>query len=163
MSFDKTNKRNFESYVIGIPCRGNGLVQCVVLWQSNHWKNAILLGITDKILSKDDNSTDVGVFQSLIFGSASLLRQGIWKLQGQIDINVPDEILTFHAAGNKYYKDEFIGPDDKSEKHLAITGPGKGFIDLYLDYVLFDHGEGKALEEQHSLAKEIINEHPIHT
>lgn len=138
MPFPRTRKIKLIKHVVGVPNSSGELTQCVVLWESRYWKSIILLGITDLTVDAMETTTEIGPFVSVIYTSAAMIRCGDWKLQGTIDIDIPEELNTYESAGVKYIGDERIGPLGDEKLALEVGCAGMEYVRGYIEYLLYN-------------------------
>jgi hypothetical protein len=155
--FPKTNKKRYTGSVIGIPV-GESLVQTLVLWHSNHFKNVILLAPTDRLVPFQTETTEFGTPISLLFGGAKGIRAGYWKYQGQVDINVPPIVYTFISAQHIYKGDEMIGIAGSRERLMNLSVGGRLFVEREIAELLCGR-TSPIHQEEHKIAKDIICKH----
>lgn len=139
MNYPKTNKRNLEGHVIGIPINDKCL-QSLVIWHSKYFKNVILLAVTDLQVDKETDTTEIGNFITFIFTGAQIIRSGYWKLNDKVEIDLPQECFFFRSASEVFYKDE-NKPGYKGEVYLKLEAYGRVAVENYLEDLL----EGKEL------------------
>ena len=161
MNFGQTRKINLIHHSIGVPIDDKMMVQCLVLWESRHWKNVILLGITDRNVSIEDDLSAPANVISMIFTGAQIIRCGKWKLGSLHKIHVPDELLFYKTFDNMYFKDNIVEDSTEGMDLLTMSCAGMGYVVSFIKHTIDGGSKSRPIADLHSQAQGLLLKYPI--
>lgn len=106
MNFPKTKKRDLVGHLVGVPLSPEELLVGRVLWQSRHWKNVILLELTDARVPWCQEEAVRGRPIATCFTGAQVIRQGFWKLFQAEPVALDPGAIAYVSAGSCWVGDE---------------------------------------------------------
>ena len=112
------------------------MCQTIVLWHSQRFKNVILIAPTDLIIDDSSDSIEFGNPIGLMFSGAQVIRNGYWKFQGTVEIDVHKDLYTFNSAGEQWIGDIKVGPELKDSPYILLACAGMAAVEEHIKKLL---------------------------